>query len=1053
MNEAQRDVWTAIQFDPAISLNYNLAVSLHLTGELDVQALTSAVQRLTDRHEALRARVNPDGETLQISAQVAVELATHDLRHLSSEAQQAAINQLKLDEVNTPFDLMQGPLCRFKLAALAGDSHLLFMTCHHIIADGWSMGVLADNLGQLYTAVCQNQPPQLPLPMQMSQYNTLLETAVGSADYQEAEQYWLTEFKDKVPVLDLPTDRPRPAQKTSKSLQIDVPFNDALIQQLNKLARAQRTTLYAYLLGAFHTLLHRYSGQKEVVVGIPVAGQLSVGEEGLVGHCVNFLPIQLNFSANPAFKALLGDVRQKLFDGIAHQAYPSGELIKKLPLKRDRSRLPLISVAFNLFPTREIEGFHKLAATFDVLPRTYELFDIFMNVIQEPGGYKIQCTANCDLFDQDTIARLIESYITLIEASLDEGETPVDRLPLLSPNRRQQIVYEWNETRMPYNRSATIHSLFEAQVAQAGDKTAVLSPTGTLSYRELNQKAEQVAAFLRQQGVQPDQFVGICLNRTPDLLVGLLGILKAGAAYLPLDPTYPTERLSFMLADGQASLLLTESSIVSQLPHFEGQMILLDSDWPEISVAVNNNAVSAQSHHLAYIIHTSGSTGRPKGVKVTHQNVVNFLHSMQQKPGIQATDVLLALTTLSFDIAVLELFLPLVSGATVLLLAKETAVEGLEIEKAINQYQVTMMQATPATWQLLLASGWQPPARLKMLSGGEAMPRKMAQQLLSNGNPLWNMYGPTETTIWSSVAQIEDPDHIVIGTPIGNTQMYILDHNLNPVPIGVTGKLWIGGDGVTQGYHNRPELTAERFITNPFVGEDARMYDTGDLARYLADGSIICLGRVDFQVKIRGFRIELGEIEAALTAHEAIKDAVVNAVNLGDGDNRLVAYLLWPDREAPLETAVLRHYLQTKLPAYMVPSNFVSLTHFPQTPNGKVDRLSLPNPLANGIEKVIFVPPQTPTEKDVAAIWAEHLKLEKVSVQADFFELGGHSLMASRIVARIRDQYDVSLTLATFFEAPTVTDFATLLDAARWTTKVQTASLESMETETEEFEF
>ncbi|MEM7334655.1 MAG: condensation domain-containing protein, partial [Chloroflexota bacterium] len=722
MNEAQKDVWTAIQFDPTLSLNYNLAIGIHLEGNIDVEALETAVSLLIERHGALRAVPNADGVSQRIFDSIKLPFEALDYQTLSTQSQNDALEKHRLEEVNSYFDLDNGPLCRFKCLTFSETKHLVLISCHHIISDGWSMGVLASNLGALYTAVCQNRTPELGELMQLGAFNAHLETAVGSEAYQEAENYWLEQFADIIPVLDLPTDRNRPARKTPKGLQIDVPISESLISQLQKAAREQRTTLYSYLLAGFHLLLHRFSGQKQIVVGIPVAGQLSVDAEDLVGHCVNFLPIRLDFDQPMTFPELLGEAKNQLFEGIAQQSYPSGQLIKKLPIKRDSSRLPLISVAFNQFPSRLIDSFDGLKATFEVLPRHYELFDIFMNVIEGPTGFKIQCTASQDLFDRATIQRMMRSYLNLLACSVEAKDKKVSRLSLLSKSQREKMVVQWNQTEMAYNPTATLHSMFSTRAEQFAEKTAVISPYGSLTYAELELRSNKLANHLQKMGVQSNQFVGICLQRTPDLIVGLLGILKAGGAYLPMDPNYPEERLKFMLEDSQANILLAETETINELPQFLGRTILIDKDWSDIDSA---NTPPIQYRHnnmsdaLAYTIFTSGSTGKPKGVKITHRNVVNFLITMQKEPGIRSTDVLMAVTTLSFDIAVLELFLPLVSGATVALADVEMSRDGRRLANGLKRMNVSIMQATPATWQMLLAAGWQPAEGFKMLSGGE----------------------------------------------------------------------------------------------------------------------------------------------------------------------------------------------------------------------------------------------------------------------------------------------------------------------------------------------
>ncbi|MFL5663118.1 MAG: non-ribosomal peptide synthetase, partial [Ktedonobacteraceae bacterium] len=597
-----------------------------------------------------------------------------------------------------------------------------------------------------------------------------------------------------------------------------------------------------------------------------------------------------------------------------------------------------------------------------------------------------------------------------------------------------RLLVEWNATQAAYPKDKCLHQLFEAQVERTPDAVAVIFKSEQLTYRELNGKANQLAHYLLQHGVGPEVLVGLCVERSLEMVVGLLGILKAGGAYVPLDPTFPPERLAFMLQDAQAAVLVTQQHLLTQLPAHGPKVVCLDADAAVLIQQSEVNRLSAAtSDNLAYVIYTSGSTGRPKGVQVLHRAVVNFMLSMRQQPGLTTQDTLLAITTLSFDIAALELFLPLIVGARVIVASRETAADGEALAETLTRARVTVMQATPITWRLLLAAGWQGKPDLKILCGGEALPLDLAQQLLHRVASLWNVYGPTETTIWSTLCKIEAEEGVVtIGRPIANTQMYLLDTQLQPVPVGVPGELYIGGDGLARGYLNRPELTAERFIPHPFSNEPgARLYKTGDLARYQPDGTIEHLGRLDYQIKLRGYRIELGEIETVLARHPAVRQAVVIAREDVPGDKHLVAYVVLHEKRA-VTVVDLQSHMTKQLPNYMVPSAFVLLESFPMTPNGKIDRRSLPTPQHTRPElQKAFVAPRTSIEEVLAGIWSQILRIEQIGVHDDFIALGGDSLMAMQVISRLRRTLQIELTLARFFEARTLAELSKIIEQVK----------------------
>ena len=807
------------------------------------------------------------------------------------------------------------------------------------------------------------------------------------------------------------------------------------------------------MLAGFKALLQRYSGKEEIIVSSPTANRTQPELEKLIAFFINPVILRTSFADDPSFRTYLKQVRKVALGAFANQELPFDHLVEALQPPRDLSYHPIFQVSFTLqgapvlinLPGLESEAveFDNGMAKFDL---TAELWET------EEGGVSGRFEYDTDLFDKTTIERLMHHYQQLLAGLTKQPELPMSQIPILDADEQTTITQTWNDTQADYSSTACLHHLFEQQAAERPQAIALRFEEQALTYQELNERANKLAHYLQSLGIEPDQFVGLCVERSPEMMVGLLGILKAGGAYLPMDPEYPTERLAYMLEDTQANVLLTQDRLLDSLPQHDGQIIRLDSDWAAIAQHSTENPTSATTaDNLAYVIHTSGSTGKPKGVLIPQRNVVNFLETMRQRPGLAATDKLLAVTTLSFDIAVLELFLPLVTGAELVIASREQAGDGRVLAELIRDAKITIMQATPASWQLMLNAGWQPDGRLKMLSGGEALPRKLANELLVNGGELWNMYGPTETTIWSSVWQVEPGDApILIGRPIANTQMYILDEHLNPVPIGVTGELYIGGDGVARGYLNRPELTAERFVSDSRF--PTTIYHTGDLARFLPDGNIECLGRMDFQVKVRGFRIELGEIEAVLNQHTAVQQAVVIATGTTANDKRLVAYTI-AEPEAEVTSSDLRNYLQTRLPQYMVPAHFVALETFPLTPNGKVDRLALPDPDQSNISsEANYVAPETEMEQSLSQMWSGLLGIERVGTQENFFELGGHSLLATQMMARLRDELQVDLPLATLFESPIIHDFARQIEVAHWATQTPEATLESEDDEREEFE-
>ena len=1034
--EPQREIWTAVQMGEDASCAFNESVSVHLQGELHEAPLIQALRDLLARHESLRATFSADGLSMCVAASPHFELGRVDLSAGSAQERDAGLRAVQREEVTTPFGLERGPLFRARLIQLTPQDHVLTLSAHHIVFDGWSMAVVVRELGELYTARKAGREPTLsPAPL-FSDYARAERAHAATAAHAADERFWRSSFEGSVPVLELPADRSRPPMRTFSSAREDHRLEPALVERLKKAGARAGASFFTTLLAGFGALLHRLTGQDDLVMGIPAAGQSVTGQDGLVGHCVNTLPLRTHPDGDRPFTEYLKMVRGVMLDGYEHQRYTLGELLKQLPLPRDASRLPVVSVLFNV--DQAVAGsslrFEGLTGRVSTNARAFESFEIFINAAESRGQVVLETQYNADIFEGDTIRRWLSAFEQLLEGVAADPSTALSRLPLLNAEERARVL-GWNDTAMPFDRAASVHELFERQVARAPDAIAVTHVTAAgkgveLTYAELNRRANQVARRLRGMGVAPAALVGLCVERSPDLLVGMLAILKTGAAYIPLDPGFPRDRLTFMVADSKLEVVVSTSNLVGLVAERLGgpAVLALDTDAEAIAGEdVANLEPLGAPETSAYVIYTSGSTGKPKGVMVPHRAVVNFLETMRRTPGMTGADTVLAVTTLSFDIAVLELHLPFSVGARVVLASREVAQDGGLLLAALEREGATVMQATPSTWRLLIAAGWEGKRPLKVLCGGEALPKDLAGELARRAPDCWNMYGPTETTVWSTCWRIQRPIHrISIGRPIGNTQVYLLDAHLQPVPVGVPGELHIGGDGVTLGYLNRPELTAERFVPDPFSPvSGARLYKTGDLARYLPDGNIEYLRRNDTQVKVRGYRIELGEIESALSTHPGVKQASVIVREDRPGDARLVGYLVPHGRLAAApDEASLRSHLKVTLPDYMVPQHFVAIEALPLTPNGKIDRKALPAPAMQDSAAGEHVEARTDTERALATIWQEVLGLDRVGVTANFFSLGGHSLLAAQVVSRVSRDLGVVVPLRKLFEGPTIEQLA-----------------------------
>jgi amino acid adenylation domain-containing protein len=1043
---AQQRLWFVEQMEPGRT-TYAIPLAIEFRGALNAPMLERALGALVSRHESLRTVF----ETAQGQPrQVILEPGdwTLPVTDLSGEAKaRERLDELLPREAARGFDLTLGPLFRARLYRLAADHHALLLAMHHIISDGWSVGILFRELGEFYGRFCERETAASPAPnVQYRDFAQWQRQRLGGEVLKKLLEHWRSRLAGAPQVLELPTDRPRPAEESNRGAIYQFTLPVELVEALRRFALREKATLFMPLLAGFAALLSRYSGQEDFLLGTPVANRNRAEFEGVVGCFVNTLVLRANLSGDPTVSEFLRRTRQVCLDALQHQDLPFERLVEELQPERDLSRNPLVQVMFSLenmpLPPLQLAGLTQSQLD---LGRSVTHVDLTLRAQETTEGLRALLEYSTDLFDEPTIARMAAHWRTLLEAMIASPERRLSELPLLTESERRQLLVEWNQTAADYPRNSLVHELFEAQAGQTPTATAVTFEDRHLNYAELSRRSNQIAHHLRQLGVGPGARVGICVERSLDMVAGLLGILKTGAAYVPLDPSFPKDRLRFMADDAQLAVLLSTAALAGAFVLPRQRQVLLDAD-ARILASASEGPVLVNGHATrpdqpAYVIYTSGSTGKPKGVAVPHRAVVNFLASMAREPGLAADDVLVAVTTLSFDIAVLELLLPLTAGANAVIATHEQTRDGRALPALLEQHAATVMQATPVTWRILLEAGWTPKPKFKALVGGEALPKDLADQLLARGVELWNMFGPTETTVWSTCARITDESKgITIGKPIANTTVRILDARKNLCPIGVPGELFIGGAGVSLGYWNRPELTAERFIPDPFgATADDKLYRTGDRARWRSDGTIEHLGRFDSQIKLRGFRIELGEIETIIVQDPAVREAAVIVREDGPGDKRLAAYLVSENPPADLADQ-LRARVRAALPEYMVPAHFVLLTTLPRTPNGKLDRNALPVPVpGNGSSHKTAASPRKPTEKIVMDVFRAVLDRTDFGMSDSFFDLGGHSLMAARLMLKLRAASGFDLPMRLLFERPTPARLAEAIDGLSWLKGSKTA--------------
>ncbi|MBE7122186.1 amino acid adenylation domain-containing protein [Bacillus cereus] len=1017
------------------NLSYNMPVAIKLTGYLNLKAFQKAFQSLLNRHEGLRTTFTVhDGQPVQRVSQAHLsECLFIDLSDEDGTTQQQRMAEIEQEEKETYFDLTTGPLFRMRLCKLASDHHMLWMNMHHIIGDYWSWQVLMRDFTTLYEAFCQGQIPSLPpLVVQYKDYASWQNERLERGELVEAECYWLKRFEGDLPILNMPTDYPRPPIQTFTGNQVTYRMDYEHLERIKSLAQELDATLFMVLLSAVGAFLSRMSGQQDIVIGTPEAGRDHVDLENLIGFFVNTLPLRLDLSANQTFTELVQHCKSIALDAYTYHEYPFDQLVEKLKPERDLSRSPIFSVMFQLMNSTSKDTMGELDLQLLPVKSYMTKFDITVVCIETESGLDIQFQYQSDLYEMETMNRWLEHFAVLIDGILRNPKQKVSELPLLNESQRRQLLIEWNDTALELPKEL-VHERFASIAQQMPEHIAVESDESTLTYRELDERSERLAHFLRRQGVGPDVLVGICIERTLDMMVGLLGILKAGGAYVPLDPKYPSERLAFLLDDLQASVLLTQEKLLVHLPSHEARVFCLDRDWSQI-ISCDDYMPQRNVHaeDLAYMIYTSGSTGVPKGVMIPHRGLTNYLEWALDAYEVEKGIGTIVSSSLAFDATITSLFTPLLTGGRVILIREGEEIE--QLSKVLRKHQnLSLLKITPA--HLLLLNQQLSPEDLAgrvrtVVIGGEALMGEDIAfwQQAAPKTRLMNEYGPTETVVGCSVYHVSEIQQgsVPIGRPIANMQIYILDSLMQPVPIGVPGELYIGGVALARGYHNQAELTEERFVLNPFSDQpDTRLYKTGDIARYLPNGNLEYLGRIDDQVKLRGYRIELGEIETVLKQHPAVSEATVILREDVKDDKRLVAYVT-AAKGCDLTVSNVQQHLIDFLPYYILPSAVVVLDEFPLTVNGKLDCKQFPAPdaqLVNGD----YMPPRDLNELQMVQIWEDMLNTQPIGIYDNFFTIGGNSLKALLLLQGIRERFGVELPLVSLFRKPTVAELCSYL--------------------------
>lgn len=1033
--EAQREIFTSVLLggDPA-NCAYNESVTLKISGPLKKDVLKNAFEKVIQRHDALRSTFSEDGRSIFISATLNLPWIESTVK--SEEEKYLLVSNATKEATLQTFDLKNGPLLRLHLVSYKENDFTLIVTGHHIICDGWSLSLMLRDVSTIYSAIVKGEEAHLEPAVSFIQYAQELSKELHSTEQLQTEKFWMNQFSHEIPTVEFPIDNSRPAIRSFHAKRIDTIVPENIVKGLRELSKKTNASFVTIMLSAFEAFLFHTTGQDDLIVGLPAAGQNVEGRFHLVGHCVNLLPLKSKIQPNQPFTDYLKSRKGYLFDAYDHQQFTFGSLIQKLNIQRDPSRIPLVPIVLNV-DIGFTEGFHFKNCTFDLItnPRYFENFEIFLNASGQGNKLTLECTFNNDLFKEEMMQIRMQEFICIMESILANPAQSIGELNAITAFEKE-IFQQNNHTNFVHEKPKGIHECIEVTAATLKkNHIAVVSGEKHITYEELNYLSGHWAARLQARGIKAGDFIGVCLNRKAELPVVLLSILKSGAAYIPLDPDFPSERLHYMVGDAPAKYIITNKELQAKL-QFDTDKVIIFDDLKNESNGVEYTKSVIDDESLAYVLYTSGSTGNPKGVAVRHVSVTNLLNDLAPKMGLDREERFLSITTISFDISVLEFFMPLMHGAGLHIATKAHAMDPRWMSNYIDQKGIRFIQATPATYDLLFAGGWQGKKDLAVLCGGEALRKELATSLLSCNREVWNLYGPTETTIWST-AYFVTPQTISrqkngilsIGKAVANTKIYIMNKQGQPCPIGVSGELWIGGEGVSAGYLNRPELNVEKFVPSPDgVG---KVYKTGDRVVMDLSGNLYFLNRFDHQVKVRGYRIELGEIETALNRCEEIQQSVVLTHPDAAGQNLLVVWFKPKNSELDQEEVIqkCKKSVAQQLPEYMIPAIWISMADFPLTPNGKIDRKALPPPGHSlTVRNKAIDEETTDLQKSIIQLWEEVLQVPDIRLDDDFFQLGGHSILAVKIMVDLEKITGKKLPLAVLFSSPTIRELSLLYE-------------------------
>jgi amino acid adenylation domain-containing protein len=1037
LSPGQKRLWFVENFEPG-GRAYNMPFDYKINGELDESILEKSIDLLVNRHASLRTIIpTSDGEPIQkILEHTPFQLVVENLEHQTEENKVISIEKYSTENEMHIFDLEKGPLFVCQLLKISPIEWIFLFNMHHAITDGWSVKVMMDELGLIYNTLKQQKPLALPgLPITYTDFSMWQNNWLKSEGCRKQLDFWMNELKGAPELLQLPMDFQRPKNQTYDGDEVQFTIDTETTRQLQSFSQQHNGSLFITLLSIFNTLISRYTSQEEFVIGIPIGGRVYEEQESLIGMVINNFPLRITPLEHMTFPEMFEMCMKKFYLAYDNQLLPIDRIVEELKVARTPNVSPLFQVMFNLLDMFD-ESICLSGSQMEMIDKRRHIaqFDFSLHIYETHKSLNCVLEYNTNLFKRSRMERMAGHFLELVKNLMKNPEQKIRKIELLTENEKKLILGDWNATTVAFPKEKCIHQLFEEQVLKTPNIIAIRDDRRKVTYTELNEKANKLARYLHDSGAVEGSLVSICIERSTDLLVAMLAILKSGCTYIPLDPIYPKDRLALILEDGNPVIMLTEKKLLENLPETQTKNIFIEEVEAYQNYSGENTNYSVTPQTVAYLIYTSGSTGKPKGVQIEHFSLVNFLMSMAKQPGITSEDVMLAVTTISFDIAGLEMYLPVLFGATIFVASQETSMNPELLIQKIEETKATILQATPVTFRMLNSAEWNGSKRLKILCGGEAMPKELAYDLIRKCGELWNMYGPTETTVWSTVEKVEIDEndkigYVNLGKPIDNTFIYILNTEFQPVPIGYPGELFIGGDGLARGYFNLPAMTKEKFLPDPFTNKPgARMYRTGDLVQQTESGKIEFLNRVDSQVKIRGFRIELGEIESAISQFGTIKNNVVIVREDTPGDKKLVAYIIKKENEE-IDNAELRVFLKTKIPDYMVPSAFVYIEQFPLTPNGKIDRKVLPSPLEAAPQQAkTYLEPQTEMEKRLAPIWCDVLKIQRIGIDENFFEIGGHSMIAVTLMVKIEKELGKRLPLATLFDHSNIHDMAQLLE-------------------------